>query len=176
MSRSGLKKSLYIFLCSLLGVLLFITLQHSILLLYVTLVVLQFGVTTPLDQLLAVNYATLVVCVFLGGWYGAWLGLYWYALVYESGSRKGFVHHLAQRLFTIANTQSGARASKLLGFQRNASVRSRPVKAITQSAHTVSKTIVVPIRHKTPRASARTKISITTIPSKTRSVRKKKSS
>lgn len=34
-----------------------------------------------------------------GGWYGIWLGMYWYEKVYGENSRGGFVDNLSRHLF-----------------------------------------------------------------------------
>jgi len=94
------KKSLYLFLTALLGVLLF-SIVHQIVY-FIYLYMLNTGiVTTGMSyvEFLAIEYITLTITLMLGAWYGIWLGLYWYEKVYEEKSHKGFVHHLAVNYF-----------------------------------------------------------------------------
>jgi hypothetical protein len=98
MHQSSAKKSLYIFLCSVLGVLLFVTLQHSLLFVYISLSVLGWVPGASLAQLVAYNTLGWLASLFLGGWYGVWLGLHWFDVVYVRGEHKGLVHHIHNRL------------------------------------------------------------------------------
>jgi len=91
------KKSLYIFLSSLLGVMLFLLIDRVVVLLLVFLInggfiTAQFSAS----QFMAVDYIILSVVLMLGGWYGIWLGLYWYEVVYEQRSHRGAFHHFAK--------------------------------------------------------------------------------
>ncbi len=85
--RGESKKALYIFLCSLLGMLIFVMLQKSTLLLLTTLLTNQgefnfIGVSSLLYKFETISY---LLALFFGGWYGVWLGLHWHEIVYESG-------------------------------------------------------------------------------------------
>lgn len=101
METSGSKKSLYVFLSSLLGILLFVTIQRALSLIGLLLLNVDYATyslgTTPL-QVHAWNITTLILAIFFGGWYGIWLGLHWYKIVYEHGSG-GLFHGLAGRFF-----------------------------------------------------------------------------
>jgi signal transduction histidine kinase len=101
METSGAKKSLYVFLSSLLGILLFVTIQRALSLIGLLLLNVDYATyslgTTPL-QVHAWNITTLILAIFFGGWYGIWLGLYWYKIVYEHGSG-GIFHGLAGNFF-----------------------------------------------------------------------------
>ncbi len=82
----GARKALYLFLTSILGMLLFVTLHRALTLLYLVLLSynyesFSFGLSFLQHQ--AINYLTLVAAMFLGGWYGVWLGMHWYEIVYE---------------------------------------------------------------------------------------------
>jgi predicted membrane protein len=93
------KKSLYIFLCAIMGAMLFLILQQILafgylFLLYANYQTFSFGLS--FINLMAFDYFTLILVVMLGAWYGIWLGLYWFDLVYESG-RHGFVEHVMER-------------------------------------------------------------------------------
>jgi hypothetical protein len=92
------KKSFYVFLSSLLGVLLFLVLHRIIVFLYVLLLSFDygaFGFGMSYIELLALDYLTLTLALFGGMWYGTWLGIHWYEKVYEEYSHKGVVHHIA---------------------------------------------------------------------------------
>lgn len=102
MKLVGVKKALYIFLTALLGVLLFLTVQRSLSLIVVLLLNLDYARyslgTNPL-QIHALNYVSIMLAVFFGGWYGVWLGLHWYEIVYEKGSG-GLLHGLTSSWFS----------------------------------------------------------------------------
>ena len=94
------KKSLYLFLTSLLGVLLFLIIHRALFFIYIYM--LGIGVVTTgmtYEQFLAIEYFSLTIVLMLGAWYGIWLGLYWFGIVYEEKSHRGFVHHLSTKYF-----------------------------------------------------------------------------
>jgi len=98
----GLKRSVYIFLCSLLGVMLFLVLHRIIVLWYLLMVnygVFSWNGSETYIRFLAVDYISLTLFLMLGSWYGIWLGNYWYELVYESGSLKGYFNSIRYKLF-----------------------------------------------------------------------------
>ncbi len=96
-SSPSAPKSLYVFLCALLGVLLFLIL-HRVLVFVLLLLQIQnypaFGWDMPEVQFLAIDYATLTITLMIGAWYGIWLGSFWYQQVYEDGGHKGLLYHL----------------------------------------------------------------------------------
>ncbi len=89
------KKSLYVFLCSLLGVMLFLVLHQILAFAYLVLITYDYSFTFGLSfyELMALDYVTLILTLFFGAWYGIWLGEYWYEEVYE-GTHPGFIGHL----------------------------------------------------------------------------------
>ncbi len=98
----GVKKSVYVFLCSLLGVLLFLILQRIAIFAYLLLV--AYGIvawSSGFDyvRFMAVDYTSLVLMLLFGSWYGIWLGTHWYDLVYESGTWRGGWYHAKHHLF-----------------------------------------------------------------------------
>lgn len=98
---NGAKKSLYLFLTSLLGALMFLIAHRVVFFLYIYM--LEEGyIATSMDflQFLALEYYTLVIWLMLGAWYGIWLGLYWFEKVYEVKSHGGFVYHLGAKYFS----------------------------------------------------------------------------
>ncbi|MDE2311876.1 MAG: hypothetical protein KGJ93_02170 [Patescibacteria group bacterium] len=104
----GLKKSAYIFLCSLLGVMLFMILQQLAMMSYLVAVSAgSFGGQANFSFLdfAAVNYLTLLLSMLLGSWYGIWLGLDWYEKVYEQGLWRGFWIHSRHILFPWRRSQ-----------------------------------------------------------------------
>lgn len=87
-----MKKSFYIFLASLLGMILFILLQRSLFLLAYLI-----GVDVLSADFSRLDYGTFMLASFLGLWYGIWVGLYWYKIVYEEASSAGFLRSLFRR-------------------------------------------------------------------------------
>lgn len=83
------RKSFYIFLTMVLGVLLFLMIQRSIF-----LVAFLLGADVGSVQSEALGVVTTAIAVVFGAWYGVWLGLLWYAAVYEEGSMRGMLHTL----------------------------------------------------------------------------------
>ncbi len=93
------KKSLYLFLTSLLGVFLFFTIHRVVVFLFLYFLAggyLQTSLTYY--QFLALDFYSLFFTVCLGVWYGIWLGRYWYEMVYVQKSHGGLAHHLATKM------------------------------------------------------------------------------
>jgi len=94
------RKALYIFLSSILGFLLFTMFHRAVIVIYEI-----FGNFYPTTSWLHLSYKTLalldfgtfLLALFFGGWYGVWIGLNWYKLIYEDREVKtwfhGFVPH-----------------------------------------------------------------------------------
>src|SRR6185369_1300313 len=100
MENRGAKKSLYVFMTSLLGVLLFLILHRIVVFFYLFSIAGGYiGTSFNYIQFIALDYFTITITMLLGAWYGTWLGLYWYGKVYEEGSHMGFIHHLASNYF-----------------------------------------------------------------------------
>lgn len=78
------RKSFYIFLTMLLGVLLLVTVQRSV---YLVLFLSGFDISNVLAS--ALEVMTTALAIVIGGWYGTWLGLIWYQAVYEDGTARG---------------------------------------------------------------------------------------
>jgi signal transduction histidine kinase len=101
MVQNGPKKSFYVFLTSLLGIMMFVVIQRSVALIGLLLLNIDYGrfsLGSNYSQLHILNIITYILAVFLGGWYGAWLGLYWYKVVYEQGTG-GLWHGLVGNFF-----------------------------------------------------------------------------
>jgi len=96
-----MKKSLYVFLSSMLGVMLFLVIHR--ILIFLILVFSGAGGNFYLGfsylGFLAIDYFTLLIVLMLGAWYGIWLGNYWFEKVYEERLHGGFVSLLASRLW-----------------------------------------------------------------------------
>jgi hypothetical protein len=93
-----MKKSLYVYLSSLLGILLFLILHRLIFFAYLMLASLGFQpFVNEVSSLnfLALELFSLILTLMLGAWYGIWVGMHWYEKVYEEGSHPGLVGHLA---------------------------------------------------------------------------------
>jgi hypothetical protein len=78
------RKSFYIFLSTFLGVLLFLMLDRA-----AFLIAFIAGVDITSVPVLALEYVTSMIAVAFGAWYGIWLGLVWYAAVYEEKTTQG---------------------------------------------------------------------------------------
>lgn len=100
--RKAATKALYLFLCSILGMVLFAMLHRAIFVLYDLVLILDFE-TYSLGMneamILTVDFFTMLAALFFGGWYGTLLGIDWYAAVYgpnaetKAGLFHGFVPH-----------------------------------------------------------------------------------
>lgn len=108
------KKSFYIFLTALLGLLLFFILHRIAVFFYLYLLAGGY-MTTDMTfyQFLVLDYATLFVAMGLGVWYGIWLGMYWFRKVYEEGTHGGFVHHLNVTYFGGSKPKAAALERKI---------------------------------------------------------------
>ena len=96
-TSGGAKKSLYLFLCSILGMLLFLLIHRLLFFFYLLLVsanpgIFSGGLNTL--EISALDFFSLILALFAGMWYGIWIGLRWFELVYEKNSYGGFVDHL----------------------------------------------------------------------------------
>ncbi|MBI5530179.1 MAG: hypothetical protein HY918_01630 [Candidatus Doudnabacteria bacterium] len=94
------KKSFYIFLASLLGVILFLVLHRIVMFGYLYLLAGGYvGTDMGYAEFIMLDYFTLMLTLMFGAWYGIWIGMYWYERVYELKSHPGFVAHLSSKFF-----------------------------------------------------------------------------
>lgn len=150
-----IKKSFYIFLTSLLGVLLFLILHRIFVFIYLFLVANYFLLTDfNYLQFLAWDYFTLVIVLMLGAWYGVWLGLYWYKLVYEDASHGGLVSHISKRIFTKKPKNL---TSKMLAVKEKLEKDLWELEDLTQVSQTPS-VYVEPVKRKVVRKRAPKKL------------------
>lgn len=99
--RKAATKALYLFLCAILGMVLFAMLHRAIFVLYDLLIFVDSMYAFGLSEiaLAAIDFFALVVALFLGGWYGTMMGIDWYAMVYgpnaevKAGLFHGFIPH-----------------------------------------------------------------------------------
>lgn len=82
------KKALYLFLCSVLGVIMFTFMHQAFWVIYVALA--RLGYLPQIDPINPLPALSLVAAFLVGMWYGIWLGLYWYEIVYERAQAKWF--------------------------------------------------------------------------------------
>ncbi|QQS23219.1 hypothetical protein IPM19_01485 [bacterium] len=80
------RKALYVFLTTLLGVLIFLMFHRAVFVIYDILA--SFYPNSPAfdiapNILFGIDFYTMLLAVVLGGWYGVWLGLDWYKMIYE---------------------------------------------------------------------------------------------
>lgn len=101
------KKSFYIFTCSLLGALLFLIIDRIIVFLYLFFVSTGY-LASSFDYLsfLLVDYFTLIMVLMFGGWYGVWLGMNWFSMVYENETHGGLVDHITKNLLSSKRKHS----------------------------------------------------------------------
>jgi hypothetical protein len=116
--KSGWGKALYIFLCTLLGIILFLIFHRALVVIAYILIEnnyqpLAWGLTN--GDLQTIDFFTMLVALFLGGWYGVWLGLNWYALVYEGEHSPGLLHGFLPHHYRRAERmkRKAARASQV---------------------------------------------------------------
>lgn len=89
------RKALYLFLTSLLGILLLLMFHRSLFVIYDILG--GFFPTNPFfdvrsEVIFTLDFFTMIVAMFLGGWYGVWLGLDWYKMIYEERESREWFH------------------------------------------------------------------------------------
>ncbi len=85
---NGAGKAFYVLLCAILGALLFLVIQRAAALIYYLLLNTNYqtySLGMNYFQLSWLNFLTILAAIFFGLWYGVWLGMHWYNLVYEQG-------------------------------------------------------------------------------------------
>lgn len=80
-----MKQSFYIFLCALLGMMLFLLIQRSLFLIGY----LVFGVAILDASFIFWDRWTFVFALFFGMWYGIWIGLHWHRVIYQDRVEPG---------------------------------------------------------------------------------------
>lgn len=104
------RKSLYVFLTTLLGVLLFLVFHRLLSFFYFRLLQYDFGTFSlglePVT-LLSLDRLTFTFALMLGAWYGIALGLHWYEIVYEHRSYPGLTSHLLWRYWPKRESAAG---------------------------------------------------------------------
>ena len=113
------RKSFYIFLSSMLGVLLFLMLQRS-----AFLIAFLLGVNIGSVESQALGVVTTAIAVVFGAWYGVWLGLVWYSAVYEERTVSGMLGSLARTLKGRRNDPEAWDLDELVALGKNAEVPS----------------------------------------------------
>ena len=134
-------KALYLFLCSILGMVLFGMLHRAVFVLYDLLLVVDyetysFGMAP--GAISALDFSTMMIMLFLGGWYGVVLGIEWYAMVYGPNVEKpaGLFHGF------LPHHWRGARKAK----RKSTTPSSKPTSSFSAPApETTSTTIKVPV-------------------------------
>ncbi len=89
------RKSLYIFLTSLLGMLLFLMLHRSLFVVYEILGNFFPGniiFDVQPQVIFSIDFFSMILAMFIGGWYGVWLGLDWYKMIYEEREGRQWFH------------------------------------------------------------------------------------
>ncbi len=148
----SVKKSLYVFLCSLLGILLFLVLHQIAVFGYLMLIYFNYSFSfgMSLVELMALDYVTLVFVLFFGAWYGIWVGEYWYEEVYE-GQHPGFLGHLVRHYWPTKESKYNLR-SKIVAAEQKLEGDLWELEDLTSKAQ--SKTKVVGVRKRVVRRKA----------------------
>lgn len=91
-----IRKFIYLVLCALLGVVLFLFLEQLIYQLLTLLATRGWVIANFTSEMLTLIYSVSTIAALgFGAWYGVWVGSYWHSVVYVSGSRpQGFFYHL----------------------------------------------------------------------------------
>ncbi len=124
------RKSFYIFLSMVLGVLLFLMLQRA-----AFLVAFLIGADVSSLSAEALGVVTTAIAVVFGAWYGIWLGLVWYAAIYEERTTRSMFGWIRQSvsskrgssedsweiddLVAMENTSAGKTPPRLRFFEEN---------------------------------------------------------
>lgn len=85
-NRAPVSKATYIFLCAMLGALLFLLLQRIFIFLCFIVLIFSRSLSEAVLVWLGlelINYLTVLFAIIGGAWYGVWLGISWYETVYE---------------------------------------------------------------------------------------------
>jgi hypothetical protein len=151
--RKAANKALYLFLCSILGMVLFAMLHRAIFVLYDLLIFVDstfsFNMSSLNIQIL--DFCTLLIALFLGGWYGTLLGIDWYAMVYGPNAEKpaGLFHGF------LPHQWRGKRGSHFAAKPaRMNSVTSKPSRPTVIAPTSTTTTVKVPVVE-TPKAPVR---------------------
>ena len=89
------RKALYVFLSSLLGMLLLLMFHRSTFVIYEIIgdfYPAQVWLNLPYEYVVMADFFTMLLAMFIGGWYGVWLGLNWYTIVYEDKAVTRWFH------------------------------------------------------------------------------------
>lgn len=144
--RKAASKALYLFLCAILGMVLFVMLQRAILFLYNLLIFVDstyaFGMSSA--AILGLDFFTLLLALFLGGWYGTMMGIDWYAMVYgpnaevQAGLFHGFLPHnwRGKKARKTSSKSAPAQPTKL----------SAAMSAVAAAPAAISTTVKVPVQ------------------------------
>lgn len=131
------RKSFYIFLAMVLGVLLFLMVQRAA---FIAAYVLGADITSVYAQ--AIGVLTTAIAVAFGAWYGVWLGLIWYTAVYEERSTQSVSGYLYRRFVA----PSGSAVDELVAVRQGgglAAELSQAAQLPSQGGRTVRRTLQV---------------------------------
>ena len=109
-------KALYVFMTSLLGILLFGLIHRALFIIYDILgdFYPKFSILNASASTVQIlDFFSLLLVIFLGGWYGVWLGFHWFHVVYEDEKFNKIFHGLsASRYFRSGNTSNKMQTEK----------------------------------------------------------------
>lgn len=154
------RKSFYIFLTMVLGVLLFLMLQRA-----AFLIAFLAGADVGSLPAQALSIVTSAIAVAFGSWYGIWLGIVWYAAVYEERTVRSMFGWLRQGsgktvdgswqiddLVAMETVGTGRDSEKLEFFEANTvKFGGNPVSGRTTHVPVAAKAKVAARRPRSPR-------------------------
>jgi hypothetical protein len=123
------RKALYLFLSSLLGILLLLMFHRSVFVIYellgnffpsIAIFHLDFRFVATMD------FFTMLIAMFIGGWYGIWLGLHWYKIVYEDRATRSWFHGFVPHHFRSKKVKDNPTAIAASGVPKTLTATSAP--------------------------------------------------
>ncbi len=144
------KKSFYVFLTALLGVLLFLIIDRIVVFFYLFLLEQGIiGTSLTYVQFAALDYSVLTIVLMFGCWYGIWLGLYWFRAVYEEGSHGGFIDHMARNYFPSGKNKN--LGSRMVAVKQRLESDLWQLEDLADSSLIAAKSSPVPVKRKVVR-------------------------
>jgi hypothetical protein len=101
-----MKKSFYVALMGLVGMCLFFVLHRVVFFMAYLFISNPYSSLDMLNFWIMENF-TLTLALLGGIWYGVWVGLYWYKIVYEDRLHPGFAGHIAGKVWPKSTTEKG---------------------------------------------------------------------
>lgn len=123
------RKALYLFLSSLLGMILILMFHRAVFVIYDILGDFYprlFLLNQPYYYVAAADFLTMLLAMFIGGWYGIWLGLHWYKIVYEDKDKRTWFHGFLPHHWRYKKVKDSPVAAAATGKPRQIIATSAP--------------------------------------------------